>query len=79
MVLGWRYASHTKMLYFDNGRVKPKDQDSFELNPFRYDATVRIGWGIINLYATYSLNKMFENNGGPELYPVAVGITLAGW
>ena len=79
VVLGWRYASHTKMLYFDNGRVKPKDQDSFELNPFRYDATVRVGWGIINLYATYSLNKMFENGGGPELYPVAVGITLAGW
>jgi hypothetical protein len=79
MVLGWRYASHTKMLYFEDGRRRPKSNDSFELNPFRYDATVRIGWGIINLYATYSLNKMFENNGGPELYPVAVGITLAGW
>ena len=79
MMLGWRYASHSKMLYFDDGRRKPKSQDSFQLNPFRYDATVRIGWGIINLYATYSLNKMFENDGGPELYPIAVGITLAGW
>lgn len=79
VILGWRYASHTKMLYFDNGRVKPKDQDSFEINPFRYDATVRVGWGIINLYATYSLNKMFESGSGPKLYPVAVGITLAGW
>ncbi len=79
MMLGWRYASHTKRLYFDDGRRKPKSQDSFQINPFRYDATVRIGWGIINLYATYSLNKMFESGGGPELYPVAVGITLAGW
>ncbi len=79
MMLGWRYASHTKMLYFDDGRRKPKSQDSFQLNPFRYDATVRVGWGIINLYATYSLNKMFKDGGGPELYPFAVGITLAGW
>lgn len=76
MVLGWRYATHTKMLYFDNGRQKPKQHDSFHLEPFRYDATVRIGWGIINLYATYSLNTLFKENRGPELYPFAMGITF---
>ncbi len=75
-ILGWRYASHTKMLYFDNGRQKPKQNDSFNLSPFRYDATVRIGWGIINLYATYALNAMFKDGGGPELYPFAIGITF---
>ncbi|MFP4472208.1 MAG: GIN domain-containing protein [Bacteroidota bacterium] len=79
MVLGWRYASHTKMLYKDNGRHKPKDRDSFHLSPFRYDATVRIGWGIINLYGTYAMNTLFKDGRGPELYPFAVGITLVGW
>jgi hypothetical protein len=78
-VFGWRYATHTKMLYFDNGRHKPKQQDSFHLNPFRYDATARIGWGIINLYATYSMNTLFKDGHGPELYPFAMGITLVGW
>ena len=75
-ILGWRFASHSKNLYFDNGRQKPKQNDSFNLRPFRYDATVRIGWGIINLYATYALNTMFEDGGGPELYPFAIGITF---
>jgi hypothetical protein len=75
-VLGWRYATHTKMLYFENGRQKPKQRNSFHLEPFRYDATVRIGWGIINLYATYSLNTLFKEGRGPELYPFAMGITF---
>jgi len=79
MMFGWRYASHTKMLYFDDGRHKPKEWDSFHLNPFRYDAMFRIGWGIINLYANYSLNTLFKEDKGPELYPFAVGITLIGW
>jgi hypothetical protein len=78
-MLGWRYASHTKMLYFDDGRHKPKDSDNFHLNPFRYDAMFRIGWGIINLYANYSMNTLFKKDSGPELYPFAVGITLIGW
>lgn len=76
VVAGWRYATHTKQLYFDNGRHKPKQRDDFHLRPFRYDATVRIGWGVINLYATYSMNELFKEGRGPELYPFAVGITF---
>ncbi len=79
VMFGWRYASHTKMLYFDDGRHKPKTSDSFHLSPFRYDAMFRIGWGIINLYANYSMNTLFKEDRGPELYPFAVGITLIGW
>jgi hypothetical protein len=79
VMFGWRYASHTKMLYFDDGRHKPKDSDNFHLNPFRYDAMFRIGWGVINLYANYSMNTLFKKDSGPELYPFAVGITLVGW
>jgi len=76
VMLGWRYATHTKNLYFENGRQKPKQYDSFNLNPFRYDATMRIGWGIINLYATYSMNTLFKDGHGPELYPFAIGIAF---
>ncbi len=78
-MFGWRWGSHTKMLYFDNGRHKPKQWDSFHLNPFRYDAMLRIGWGFINLYANYSMNTLFKKDRGPELYPFAIGITLIGW
>jgi hypothetical protein len=56
-----------------------KDFNSFHLAPFKFDVSVRFGYGIINLYATYSLNTMFQENRGPELYPFTAGITLVGW
>ena len=56
-----------------------KNHNSFYLQPFKFDATVRFGYGIINLFATYSLNTMFQSGRGPELYPVTAGITLVGW
>jgi hypothetical protein len=47
------------------------------LQPFKFDATVRIGWNFLNFWATYSLNTMFRKDKGPELYPWSAGITLA--
>lgn len=56
-----------------------RKHNQYHLSPFKLDATVRIGWSFLNLYATYSLTPMFQNNQGPELYPWTVGITLLGW
>ena len=56
-----------------------KNFNSFYLQPFKFDATARFGYGIINLFVTYSLNQMFENDRGLELYPISAGITLVGW
>jgi hypothetical protein len=56
---------------------KAKDFDDFHMQPFKFDATVRIGWGFINLFANYSVNQMFKKDKGPELYPWEAGITLA--
>ncbi|MBE0640166.1 MAG: DUF2807 domain-containing protein [Bacteroidales bacterium] len=80
MMLGWRFRTYTKMMNQETGRnVEKIKGESFHMNPFRYDAMARIGWGVINLYATYSLNTLFQDNQGPELYPFAIGITLVGW
>jgi hypothetical protein len=62
-----------------NERNIVKNNNSFYLQPFKFDATVRFGYGIINLFATYSLNTMFQSDRGPELYPVTAGITIVGW
>lgn len=56
-----------------------KDFNSYHLAPFKFDVSVRFGYGIVNLYATYSLNTMFQKDRGPELYPFSAGITLVGW
>lgn len=77
---GLRIGSHTKRVYQDDGRKKKdKDPGDFHINPFKYDAMVRLGWGKINLHANYSLNTLFKNNKGPELYPFTVGISLVSW
>jgi hypothetical protein len=59
--------------------IKTKNHDAFHLNPIKMDATLRIGWGWLNLYATYSLSTLFKSGEGPELYPFSVGITLLRW
>jgi hypothetical protein len=46
------------------------------LQPFKFDASVRIGWNFLNFWANYSLNTMFRKEKGPELYPWSAGITL---
>ncbi|MBK7212559.1 MAG: DUF2807 domain-containing protein [Bacteroidales bacterium] len=77
VVGGWRIGTHTKYVFDDGSRQKDKDRDDFYMNPFKLDAVAKIGWGVINLYATYSLTPMFQKNKGPELYPFAVGICLS--
>ena len=71
------HRSHTKQVYFIDGKKqKDKDFQDFHLHPFRYDATARIGWGRLNLFASYALNSMFKEGKGPELTPFALGIRV---
>ncbi len=80
VVGGLRLWSHTKQEYEIGGTTfKPKTHDDFNLNPFRYSAMARIGYGNLDLYASYALNTMFKKNEGPQLYPFTVGITLIGF
>ncbi len=77
VVGGVRLGSHSKQVYKNNGSTnKPKEYDSFYLQPFRLDATARIGWGPLNIYANYSIIEMFRKGKGPELYPFTVGLVL---
>ena len=75
--LGVRLRSHTKYVYtIDGSKEKEKDFKSYHLVPMRYEAIARIGWGRINLFASYSLNSMFKDDRGPELYPFSIGLRL---
>jgi hypothetical protein len=56
-----------------------KNYNSYYMQPFKFDATLRVGYGIINLFATYSLNSFFQKDRGPELHAWTAGIMLAGW
>jgi len=56
-----------------------KVHEDFYMNPFKLDASLRVGWGWINLYANVSLIEMFNVGKGPKLYPFSVGIMLVSW
>jgi len=79
-VFGYKIGSHSKQVHFEGGdRNKDKVYSDFYLNPIKLDAEVRIGWGPVNLFASYALTPLFKDNRGPVLYPYMIGITLAGW
>ena len=72
----------TKIKYkcrLDGENKKVKDKQSFNTNPFRVSATVRVGVGGGNIFVKYSLTPLFEKGRGPELYPFTVGVTLLGF
>ncbi|MBU1369630.1 MAG: DUF2807 domain-containing protein [Bacteroidetes bacterium] len=63
----------------NSSRNISKNYDNFYMRPFKLDASVRAGWGIVNVYANYSLTSLFIKDKGPEVYPFAVGISLTSW
>jgi hypothetical protein len=63
----------------DHKRNIVKEYDSFHQPPIRFDARVSVGYGWLNLFATYSVNGMFQKDKGPQLHPWSLGLTLVGW
>ncbi|MFI5220728.1 MAG: head GIN domain-containing protein [Bacteroidia bacterium] len=53
--------------------------DNFNINPFRLDATVRVGYSRVKLFANYSLTPYFNTGAGPDVRLFAAGLTLVGF
>ena len=80
VVGGVRVSSWSKQKYeFNDSKSERRTWDDFNLAPFRWSAMVKLGYGPVNLFATYQLNQMFQPNHGPQLYPFTVGVTLLGF
>lgn len=77
LLFSYKYNSHLKLVYTEDGnKEKSKRHDEFNIQPFRYDATFRIGYQSYTLYASYALNTLFKENRGPSLHPFQVGINV---
>jgi len=72
----FRMWSHSKN---EINSTKSKSKDDFYINPFIINGMATIGWGIINLYGSYSFSEFFRHDKGPVAYPFEVGITLIGF
>lgn len=80
VVGGVRIGSITKQEYkIDDEKHKDRVKDDFNFSPLTLDAAVRIGYGNLTLFANYGLTPLFEDNKGPEVYPVTVGISILPW
>jgi len=72
-----RTWSKQKQVYIiDDIKIKNKTIDNFQLSPFRYGFSARIGYGGIGLFFEYVLVPLFKEDKGPEMYPVMIGIRL---
>lgn len=74
---GFRIASKTKQKFeYEGETYKTKVKGHYNLNPWKFSAVARIGYGPVTLFANYSLTTLFEKDKGPEIYPFEVGVTL---
>jgi len=59
--------------------IKSKIKNDYNTRTVEWDARFQVGYGALNLFATYSLNSLFKNNEGPQLNPMTFGVGLALW
>ncbi len=78
--IGYMFNAHTKYKYRIEGETKfTKQKESYDLSPFRYGLTGRVGYGVFNLFYYYSLNTLFEKDRGPlgdVTQPMIFGLSL---
>lgn len=74
---GFKLGSHTKVIYSDHlENSKVKSRADININPFKYGATLRAGYGIVQVFATTDLSPMFQSGYGPKQYPWSIGLSL---
>lgn len=77
VVGSWYFDTMYKQKYkMDGENFKDRSKGDLHLLPYRAAATVRVGYGGLNLFAEYSLTPLFKDGKGPELTPFTVGLTL---
>lgn len=65
-----------KVKQISDERGKEKFKDDYNFQPFRYGATVRLGYGSTGIFAKYYFNDMFESTTQKGLKNMSFGITF---
>lgn len=77
VVGGVRIASKTKREgEFEGKEFKEKVKGQYNLNPFKLDAAVRLGYSNWGVFANYSLLPLFDQGKTVDLYPLTFGLSL---
>lgn len=74
---GLKIGSRTKQEYsLDGQNYDYKTKEDYNLSPYTYSVTARLGYKNVNVFANYSMVSLFEKNKGPELYPFTIGLSF---
>lgn len=77
VVGGVRLSSKVKRAgEFEGKEFKQQEKGVYGLNPFKLDATVRMGYGSWGAFASYSLMPLFDTSKTVEVYPLTFGLSL---
>jgi len=79
--LGYNISNHSKyrgddVLEMTTDVITLKKSNIKYINNWNYGITARIGYGMYNIMASYSLSKIFEKGKGPQMYPISLGISI---
>lgn len=76
--VAYRIHSVAKQKYEQDDRNhRSKQRDDFNLEPFRFSATARVGYNNVTVFANYGLNRLFKKDKGPQVYPFSVGVNIS--
>ncbi len=71
-----KIGSHTKTVFYSDGKQKEKESSDFSLNLLRYGFTGRVGYNMFQLYGTYYMTPLFKTGKGPVIHPFEIGISF---
>jgi hypothetical protein len=77
-----RYAATAKVVTETTARGSDERftfNDDFNINAFRVDGTVRLGYKEVKLFANYALTPYFNNSKAPDVRAFATGIMFIGF
>lgn len=81
MRIGFLIDSHSKYngedyLFGTDDVVKFKIKDLDNISEYRFTPFVRVGWKWVNVTASYGLTGMYEQNKGPQMRPISLGLSF---
>ena len=70
------FESYRVKHHDDGHKTRLKYNGGYNAEPFILDLRAIVGYGGINLYATYATKGLFKDNLGPKVYPFTIGISF---
>ena len=70
------YQTYRTKYFEDDHKIKSRQNGGWNTRDLILDGRATIGYGPINIYASYSFASLFKNDKGPEVYPYMIGVSF---